>query len=103
MAGSAWDFFGDMMQRIYSDGKEQLALKAIPGRWAMPRKRMNHRCPSRVIEVINNIRRDVDGEEQVPRSDAEKGVVRVFIAPQAGVDPFACSDLKGYVSNPGLF
>lgn len=80
--------FGDMMQRIYSDGKDGLD-KAIPTRWAMPRKRMNHRCPSRVIEVINSIRRDVDGEEQVPRSDAEKGVVRVFIAPQAGVDPFA--------------
>lgn len=80
--------FGDMMQRIYSDGKERLD-KAIPARWAMPRKRMNHRCPSRVIEVINSIRHDVDGEEQVPRSDAEKGVVRVFIAPQAGVDPFA--------------
>jgi DNA helicase-2/ATP-dependent DNA helicase PcrA len=79
--------FGDMMQRIYSDGKDRLD-KAIPARWAMPRKRMNHRCPSRVIEVINSIRRDVDGEEQVPRSDAEKGVVRVFIAPQAGVDPF---------------
>lgn len=80
--------FGDMMQRIYSDGKDRLD-KAIPARWAMPRKRMNHRCPSRVIEVINSIRRDVDGEEQVPRSDAEKGVVRVFIAPQGGVDPFA--------------
>lgn len=80
--------FGDMMQRIYSDGKDRLD-QAIPARWAMPRKRMNHRCPSRVIEVINSIRHDVDGEEQVPRSDAEKGVVRVFIAPQAGVDPFA--------------
>lgn len=80
--------FGDMMQRIYSDGKDRLD-KAIPTRWAMPRKRMNHRCPSRVIEVINSIRHDVDGEEQVPRSDAEKGVVRVFIAPQGGVDPFA--------------
>lgn len=80
--------FGDMMQRIYSDGKERLD-KAIPARWAMPRKRMNHRCPSRVIGVINSIRQDVDGEEQVPRSDAEEGVVRVFIAPQAGVDPFA--------------
>ncbi|WP_423383606.1 hypothetical protein [Burkholderia sp. LMG 32019] len=45
--------------------------------------------PSRVVEVINSIRRDADGEEQVPRSDAEKGVVRVFIAPQAGADPFA--------------
>lgn len=80
--------FGDMMQRIYSDGKERLD-KAIPARWAMPRKRMNHRCPSRVVEVINSIRHDVDGEVQVPRSDAEKGVVRVFIAPQAGADPFA--------------
>lgn len=80
--------FGDMMQRIYSDGKDRLD-KAIPARWAMPRKRMNHRCPSRVIEVINSIRHDVDGEEQVPRSDAEKGVVRVFIAPQGGIDPFA--------------
>lgn len=80
--------FGDMMQRIYSDGKERLD-KVIPARWAMPRKRMNHRCPSRVIDVINSIRHDVDGEKQVPRSDAEKGVVRVFIAPQAGADPFA--------------
>lgn len=80
--------FGDMMQRIYSDGKDRLD-KSIPARWALPRKRMNHRCPSRVIEVINSIRRDVDGEEQVPRSDAEKGVVRVFIASQEGVDPFA--------------
>jgi len=80
--------FGDMMQRIYFDGKDQLD-KVIPARWSMPRKRMNHRCPSRVIEIINSIRRDVDGEEQVPRSNAERGVVRVFIAPQAGVDPFA--------------
>lgn len=80
--------FGDTMQRIYSDGKDRLD-KAIPARWAMPRKRMNHRCPSRVINVINSIRRDVDGEEQVARSDAETGVVRVFIAPQEGVSPFA--------------
>lgn len=79
--------FGDMMQRIYSDGKDRLD-KAIPARWATPRKRMNHRCPSRVVEVINSIRHDVDGEEQVPRSDAERGVVRVFIAPQGGVAPF---------------
>lgn len=80
--------FGDMMQRIYSDGKDQLD-KAIPARWATPRKRMNHRCPSRIIDLINSIRHDVDGEEQVPRSDAEEGVVRVFIAPQAGIDPFS--------------
>lgn len=79
--------FGDMMQRIYADGKERLD-KAIPQRWAQPRKRMNHRCPKRVVEVINSIRRDVDGEEQVPRSDAEVGVVRMFVAQQGGADPF---------------
>lgn len=80
--------FGDMMQRIYSDGKDRLD-KAIPSRWAQPRKRMNHRCPTRVVQVINSVRRDVDGEEQVPRSDAEMGVARVFIAPQGVADAFA--------------
>lgn len=80
--------FGDMMQRIYADGKERLD-KAIPQRWAQPHKRMNHRCPVRVVEVINSIRQDVDGEAQVPRSDAEAGVVRIFVAQQGVADPFA--------------
>lgn len=73
--------FGDMMQRIYADGKARLA-EAIPETWAQPRKRMNHRCPTRVIELINRIRQDVDGEEQIPRSDASAGTVRLFIVPQ---------------------
>ena len=38
--------FGDMMQRIYADGKERLA-EAIPEAWARPRKEMNHRCSTR--------------------------------------------------------
>ena len=79
--------FGDMMQRIYADGKDRLD-KAIPQRWAQPRKRMNHRCPTRVVEVINSIRHEVDGEEQVPRSDAEVGVVRMFVAQQGVANPF---------------
>lgn len=74
--------FGDTMQRIYADGKDRLA-EAIPGAWAKPRKRMNHRCPTRVITLINKIRRDEDGEEQQPRSDAEPGVVRLFVVSQA--------------------
>jgi DNA helicase II / ATP-dependent DNA helicase PcrA len=73
--------FGDTMQRIYADGKERLA-EAIPQAWARPRKRMNHRCPTRVITLINKIRRDEDGEEQQPRSDAETGVVRLFVVSQ---------------------
>jgi len=74
--------FGDMMQRIYSDGKAGLT-EAIPGNWATPAKRMNHRCPQRVIKLINRIRRDVDGQEQIGRTDKEEGVVRLFILPNS--------------------
>jgi len=80
--------FGDTMQRIYADGKDHLA-EAIPETWARPRKRMNHRCPTRVIELINRVRHDEDREEQVPRSDAGAGVVRLFVVPQATADKTA--------------
>ncbi len=72
--------FGDTMQRIYADGKTGLA-EAIPADWAKPRKEMNHRCPTRVIELINKVRRDDDGQEQRPRSDAQRGVARLFLLP----------------------
>ena len=73
--------FGDTMQRIYADGKTGLA-GAIPEDWARPRKAMNHRCPKRVIALINKIRADDDGQEQKPRSDAPEGIVRLFLAPE---------------------
>jgi len=72
--------FGDTMQRIYADGRIGLA-EAIPANWATPRKEMNHRCPMRVIELINKVRRDDDGQEQRPRSDAQPGVARLFLLP----------------------
>lgn len=72
--------FGDTMQRIYADGRIGLA-EAIPADWATPRKEMNHRCPMRVIELINKVRRDDDGQEQRPRSDAQPGVARLFLLP----------------------
>jgi len=50
---------------------------------------MNHRCPTRVITLINKIRRDEDGEEQQPRSDAKQGVVRLFVVSQAIADKSA--------------
>lgn len=80
--------FGDTMQRIYADGKERLA-ESIPVGWAKPRKRMNHRCPTRVISLINKIRQGEDGEEQTPRSDAEQGIVRLFVVPEATSDKSA--------------
>ena len=80
--------FGDTMQRIYADGKTGLA-EAIPADWAKPRKEMNHRCPTRVIELINKVRRDDDGQEQRPRSDAAVGVVRLFLLPHTTSDKSA--------------
>lgn len=74
--------FGDMMQRIYSDGKVRLA-EAIPESWATPAKKMNHRCPQRIIRLINRIRRDIDAQEQIGRTDKPEGVVRLFVLPNA--------------------
>lgn len=74
--------FGDMMQRIYADGKVGLE-EAIPKEWATPVKKMNHRCPQRVIRLINKIRQDVDGQEQQARTDKAEGLVRFFVLPNA--------------------
>lgn len=70
--------FGDTMQRIYSDGKENLG-KDLPIDWAKPVKKMNHRCPKRVITLINKIRSSVDAQEQLPRTQKEEGIIRFFI------------------------
>lgn len=80
--------FGDTMQRIYADGKIGLA-EAIPASWARPVKRMNHRCPGRVIRLINKIRADDDGQEQRGRSDKPDGHVRLFVLAEETADKFA--------------
>lgn len=76
---------GDTMQRIYADGKVGLA-DAIPATWARPRKVMNHRCPKRVVALINEIRADDDAQEQKSRSDASEGFVRLFLISEAVTD-----------------
>lgn len=70
--------FGDTMQKIYNDGKDNLA-GCIPPDWAKPVKKMNHRSAVRIVELANSIRKAVDNQEQKPRSDAEEGFVRLFI------------------------
>lgn len=72
--------FGDTMQRIYTDGKENLGTN-LPNDWYKPEKKLNHRCPKRVVTLINKIRSDADGIEQLPRTDKEDGFVRFFIIP----------------------
>jgi DNA helicase-2/ATP-dependent DNA helicase PcrA len=70
--------FGDTMQRIYADGKENLE-QGLPQDWIKPAKKMNHRSNKRIITLINNIRQTVDGQKQEPRHEKEQGFVRLFI------------------------
>ncbi len=69
---------GDVMQRIYADGKEKIE-KNLPVSWGTPSKKLNHRCPKRVVELINKIRSAVDEHTQEARSDALDGHARIFI------------------------
>ena len=70
--------FGDTMQRIYSDGKEKLD-EDLPDDWLKPVKRMNHRSKSRIIELNNKIRKDIDGQQQLARVENTGGTVKLFI------------------------
>lgn len=71
--------FGDMMQRIYLDGKESLE-RAIGDDWAKPEKSINYRSPKRIINLINTIRSAGDKRSQTPGPTAMEGFVRIFIA-----------------------
>lgn len=70
--------FGDTMQRIYADGKVGLE-NAIPDDWEKPAITINHRCPKRIVNLLNKIRAEVDGQIQKPRKDAQEGLVRLFL------------------------
>lgn len=68
---------GDTMQQIYGHGLTRLD-KAIPGDWLKPEKIVNRRCPRRVVDLINVIRSTADTHQQLPKSDAFEGVVRMY-------------------------
>ncbi|HYC45642.1 MAG TPA: UvrD-helicase domain-containing protein [Burkholderiales bacterium] len=87
--GFVLGLIGDMMQRIYNEGKEGLGQN-LPPSWATPGKKLNHRCPRRVVKLINKVRETADLHQQEPRPDAPEGVVRLFIFPSAVQDKPAC-------------
>lgn len=70
---------GDMMQRIYGDGKPDLG-EVLPDGWANPVKKMNWRCPSRIVSLANDIRKESDKQEQKVPEGKPEGFVRLFIA-----------------------
>jgi len=72
--------FGDTMQRIYNDGMDDLGAN-LPDGWAKPVKKLNYRCPNRVVTLINKVRSTADRQHQAPRSSAVGGFVRLYILP----------------------
>ncbi|WP_085747523.1 UvrD-helicase domain-containing protein [Pseudomonas sp. R45(2017)] len=82
---------GDTMQRIYNDGKLGLD-EAIPSDWAKPEKRINRRCPIRVVKLINDIRAGADDHLQIPKQEAAQGAVRMFCTRQAPGQDFSLED-----------
>ncbi len=75
---------GDMMQRIYFDGKEGLG-SSLPADWRKPTKQMNYRCSKRVVRLINKIRAEPDHQQRAV-STAPDGVVRLFVLPSTTSD-----------------
>lgn len=79
-------FFGDPMQKIYTTGAGSIAVGT---NWDTITKPENFRCPVSVLGVINRIRAEDDGLEQVRGRTIERdgviepveGTARLFILP----------------------
>lgn len=72
-------FLGDVKQRIYMDGAENMSEMA-GDTWAKPVKRMNYRCAKRIIELSNKIALAIDENgEQIAKYDAPEGMVHLFL------------------------
>ena len=69
---------GDTMQRIYGHGKADLGV-GLPDNWARPAKAVNYRCPKRVVQLINSVRKQADGQKQTSPPGKCDGVVRLFV------------------------
>ena len=80
----ALGLFGDTMQRIYNDGKPDLDQN-LPADWKKPVKQMNHRCPPRIVELINKVR-STDSKSQRARTDRGEGLVRLFLVETGSID-----------------
>jgi DNA helicase-2/ATP-dependent DNA helicase PcrA len=82
---------GDTMQQIYLDGKEHIE-RDIPRSWGIPEKKLNHRCPHRIVRLINQIRDGADTHKQLSRHDAIEGWARLFVFPVDTEDKPAMED-----------
>jgi DNA helicase-2/ATP-dependent DNA helicase PcrA len=80
-------FFGDPMQQIYATGAGDITLESG---WEQIDKPENFRCPTAVLSVINNIRREVpgallqEGGRRIRTGDSDEyvqGEAHLFVLP----------------------
>lgn len=70
---------GDQKQRIYSDGKDNLANE-IPKDWKTHNLSRNYRSAKRIVDLGNAIASELEEKsQQEPKNEAATGVVRLFI------------------------
>lgn len=91
-------FIGDIKQRIYMDGKEDIK-SSIPKSWMQPQKQMNYRCDKRIMNLANKIAEGIDGSKQIARVDAGEGTVHLFLAKSNADKPqteaYVCEQMVG--------
>lgn len=71
--------FGDIMQRVYLDGKADL-IQSLEG-LEMPEKKVNWRSYGRIVKFTNKLRENIDKlEQEVCNEDrANKGLLRICL------------------------
>lgn len=72
--------FGDLMQRIYSNGYAEL-VENLPSDWEKPFKEENYRCPKRIVKLINDIGSSLKNNRFIKQESKnnDEGIVRLFI------------------------
>lgn len=101
--GFCLGFFGDPMQKIYTTGIGPIT----PGvGWNQITKPENFRCPTRVLNIINRIRAEDDGLQQVLGRTTNRdggsvpveGSARIFILPADGQRTARLSQVRGWLA-----
>jgi DNA helicase-2/ATP-dependent DNA helicase PcrA len=94
----ALGLFGDLMQRVYLDGKSDLEDSLGEG-WVRPSKTTNFRSTTRIVALNNAVRAPVDKYVQTPRDGAPQGTVRLFVVQESVIDRQAIeSEVRGRMS-----
>ncbi|WP_338450554.1 UvrD-helicase domain-containing protein [Niallia oryzisoli] len=98
--------FGDIMQRVYLDGKADL-IQSLNG-LEMPEKKVNWRSYGRIVKFTNNLRTNIDNlEQEVCTEDrVNKGLLRICLvnheSPRNKVEEDILIKIRTHVVNENI-